>query len=74
MTDADPTKVEEFAGKVVGDVAGAMALFMAYIGDQAGVYAALDGAGPLSAEDLAAQTGMNARYLREWLSANAAAG
>jgi SAM-dependent methyltransferase len=74
MTDVDTGKVEEFAGKVVGDVAGAMALFMAYIGDQSGVYAAMDGAGPLSAEDLAAQTGMNARYLREWLSANAVAG
>jgi len=70
----DVRKVEELAGKVIGDVAGAMGLFMAYIGDQAGVYAAMDGAGPVTAEALAERTGMNARYLREWLSANAVAG
>ncbi len=70
----DVRKVEELAGKVIGDVAGAMGLFMAYIGDQAGVYTAMDGAGPVTAEALAERTGMNARYLREWLSANAVAG
>ena len=42
----DPQRVEEMAHKVVGDVAGAMSLFMAYLGDQAGVFAAMDGAGP----------------------------
>lgn len=70
----DQGKVEELAGKVVGDIAGAMSLLMAYIGDQAGVYAAMDEAGPLTADELAERTGLNARYLREWLSANAVAG
>jgi 2-polyprenyl-3-methyl-5-hydroxy-6-metoxy-1,4-benzoquinol methylase len=74
MTSIDQNKVEELAGKVVGDVAGALGLLMAYIGDQAGVYAAMDEAGKLSSEELAELTGMNARYLQEWLSANAIAG
>ncbi len=74
MTDIDQNKVEELAGKVIGDVAGAMGLLMAYIGDQAGVYAAMDEAGQLSPDELAERTGLNARYLREWLSANAIAG
>ncbi|RMD87175.1 MAG: class I SAM-dependent methyltransferase [Alphaproteobacteria bacterium] len=70
----DEKKLQEFAGKAVGDVAGAMSLLMAYIGDQAGVYVAMDGAGPMTADALAERTGLNARYLREWLSANAVAG
>ena len=74
MSGVDQGKVDELLGKVVGDISGAMGLLMAYIGDQAGVYAAMDEAGPLSAEDLAKRTGLNARYLREWLSANAGSG
>ena len=35
-------KLDELMGKVVSDVAGAMGVFMAYLGDQAGVYRALD--------------------------------
>ena len=70
----DEAKVQELAGKVVGDVAGAMSLFMAYLGDQAGVFAAMDGAGPVTVEALAAKTGLNEKYLHEWLGSVAAAG
>lgn len=70
----DEVKFEQLFGKVLADVGGAMGLFMAYLGDQAGVYAALEEAGPVSHADLAARTGVDARYLREWLSANAAFG
>lgn len=75
MTEViDETKVEELAGKVVGDVAAAMSLFMAYIGDQAGVYEALDDIGAVTVDELASKTGLNPKYLREWLGSNAAAG
>ncbi|NNC73029.1 MAG: methyltransferase domain-containing protein [Sphingomonadaceae bacterium] len=75
MTETiDEAKVEELAGKLVGDVASALSLYMAYIGDQAGVYAALDGAGPLTVDELAGKTGLNPKYLHEWLGSNAAAG
>ena len=70
----DEKKLEAFAGKAVGDVAAAMGLLMAYIGDRAGVYVAMDGAGQVTADELADRTGLNARYLREWLCANAVAG
>ncbi len=66
--------VEELAGKVVGDVAGAMGLFLAYLGDQAGVYAALEKAGPCTAGALADTLGMNEKYVHEWLASNAANG
>jgi ubiquinone/menaquinone biosynthesis C-methylase UbiE len=70
----DETKFEELQGKVMGDVAGAIGLLMAYIGDQAGVYSVLEKAGPCTCEELAEKSGINARYLREWLSSNAASG
>ena len=70
----DEKKFEELQGKVMGDVAGAMGLLMSYLGDQAGVYQALESQGPCTHEALATSTGMDARYLREWLSANAAHG
>jgi len=53
---------------------GAIGLLVAYIGDQAGVYKALEDAGSCTHEKLARITGVDARYLREWLSSNAALG
>lgn len=70
----DQAKLEALAGKVIGDVAGAMSLFMSYIGDQAGVYAAIDEAGPVTVDELSAKTGLNSKYLHQWLGSNAAAG
>lgn len=70
----DMTKVEEHAGKVIGDVAGALSLFMAYIGDQAGLFDALDGEGRMTLERLAAKTGYNSKYLHQWLGSVCAAG
>jgi len=74
MKELDAAKLEELTGKVIGDVAGAMGVFMAYLGDQAGVYAALDELGPVTHSELAQKTGINPIYLREWLGSNAAAG
>ncbi len=75
MSEAiDETQLNELIGKVIGDVAGAMSLYMAYLGDQAGVFAAMDGAGPLTVAQLAEKTGLNPKYLREWLGSVSAAG
>ncbi len=70
----DQEKFEELQGKVMEDVAGAIGVLMSYIGDQSGVYRALEEAGPCSYKDLSERAGVDARYLREWLSSNAAAG
>ena len=70
----DQNVLNQLVGKVVGDVAGAMGVFMSYLGDQAGVYRALDKAGPSTVEALSKTTGLNPKYLHEWLGANAAAG
>jgi ubiquinone/menaquinone biosynthesis C-methylase UbiE len=74
MEAADMEKVGQLAGKVVGDVAGAMALLMAYLGDKAGIFDELDGAGRLRLEQIAERTGLNPKYLHEWLGSASAAG
>lgn len=74
VTELNQEAFEQLQGKVMGDVGGALGLLMAYIGDQTGVYEALEKHGPCSSEVLAEATGLNSRYLREWLSANAAHG
>ncbi|MEA3009958.1 MAG: hypothetical protein QOJ91_1650 [Sphingomonadales bacterium] len=75
MTETiDEAVLNDLIGKVIGDVAGSMSLFMAYLGDQAGVFKALDGAGRVTVEALAASTGLEPRYLREWLGSVCAAG
>ena len=70
----DMAKVEELAGKVIGDVAGALSLYMAYLGDQTGVFEALDEMGRVSVAELAEHTGMNEKYLHQWLGSVSAAG
>src|SRR5262249_48619467 len=48
-------------------------VFMAYLGDQAGVDRALDKSGPSTVAALGKTTGLNPKYLHEWLGANCAA-
>lgn len=72
--DIDRTALRDLTGKVIGDVAGAMGVLMAYIGDRAGVFRALDGAARLTLNDLATMTGLNPKYLHEWLGSVCAAG
>lgn len=74
MQNFDQEKFEELQGKVLTDVGGAIGVLMAYIGDQSGVYEALEAIGPCGHKELARKADVDERYLREWLSSNAAAG
>lgn len=74
LNEVDAGKLEQLQGKVINDVAGSLGLLMAYIGDKLDLYSALAEISPATSQDLADSTGMDERYLREWLSANAAAG
>ena len=74
MSDFDAQRLDELAGKVMTDVAGAMGVLLGYLGDQTGVYAALEAHGPCSANTLASKLGMNEKYIHEWLASNAANG
>jgi SAM-dependent methyltransferase len=70
----DEARLMEFLGKMVGEMGAAMSALMVNIGDQLGLYRAMDGAGPLTSEELAERTGTHERYVREWLSNQAAGG
>jgi SAM-dependent methyltransferase len=74
IEDVDQKKLEELQGKVIGDVAGSMGVLFAYMGDQLNLYSALAQICPATSEELAARTTLTERYVREWLSANAAGG
>lgn len=74
LNEVDAGKLEQLQGKVINDVAGSLGLLMAYIGDKLDLYSALLEISPASSQELADNAGMDERYLREWLSANAAAG
>lgn len=70
----DGERLEAFVGKILEDVGGAFGLLLGFIGDQTGVYRALRDTGPCGAAELAESTGVDERYLLEWLSAQAAVG
>lgn len=70
----DDAKLAALQEKVIGDVAGAMGLILAYMGDRLDLYSALAEITPATSQELADNIGLNERYVREWLSANAAAG
>lgn len=66
-------KLNEFMGRFVGDIGAVMHAATIVVGDQLGLYKRM-AEGPSTAEDLAKATSTDARYLREWLSAQAASG
>ena len=70
----DENKLNEFMGKVVGDVGAAMGAALVVIGDRLGLYKGLAKAGPSTPAQLAQATGTKERYVREWLNAQAAGG
>jgi len=70
----DEAKLDEFVGRFVGDLGAALSASLVVIGDKLGLYRALDDGGPQTAEELAARTGTDPRYVREWLSNQAAGG
>ncbi len=70
----DEAKLHAFVGKVVSDAAAAFSAPLALMGDQLGLYRAMASSSPLTAEELATQTSLNERYVREWLLNQTASG
>jgi len=67
-------KLHEFVMKAVGEMGAAMNAALIIIGDKLGLYKAMAGAGPMTSAEVAAKTKTTERYVREWLSAQAAGG
>ncbi|WP_421956306.1 class I SAM-dependent methyltransferase [Polaromonas sp.] len=67
----DEAKLNAFMGQFVNDFGAVMHAATVVVGDQLGLYKALAD-GPATAGELARRTHTDPRYLREWLSAQAA--
>jgi 2-polyprenyl-3-methyl-5-hydroxy-6-metoxy-1,4-benzoquinol methylase len=68
------TKLNEFLGKVVGDMGAAVSSALVLTGDQLGLYKAMNDSKPITPTELAKKTGTNPRYIQEWLNNQAASG
>ena len=69
----DEAKLNAFMGRFVGDLGAVMHAATVVVGDQLGLYKAL-AESPMTPEQLAARTSTDPRYVREWLSSQAASG
>lgn len=73
-TIVDQAKADAFMNKALGDLVGAYPALMCSLGDRLGLFKDLAANGPATSEELAARTGVQERYAREWLSALTCAG
>jgi SAM-dependent methyltransferase len=69
----DMDRLNAFIGQFVTDLGAAVHAGMVVIGEKLGLYKAL-AQGPISSLQLARKTGTDERYVREWLSSQAAGG
>jgi ubiquinone/menaquinone biosynthesis C-methylase UbiE len=65
-------KLEPLLHMMVQELGAAANAALVLLGDKLGLYRALAEHGPMTAQELAAKTGTHERYVREWLSAQAA--
>lgn len=66
--------VRDFSLEVWRYKQGELVSLMIHLGDRLGLYRALRGAGPVTSQELAEKTGLEERWLREWLRGQGAAG
>ncbi|MEM9607254.1 MAG: class I SAM-dependent methyltransferase [Actinomycetota bacterium] len=74
VPELDVERLQGFAQQVGGDTATAAGIAMMVLGDELGLYRAMAGAGPVTAETLADAVGCSRRLISEWLLSQAAAG
>lgn len=77
MSNVSETKVDEgklnaFIGQMLSDLGGASSIAMVRMGDAFGLYKMLLDKGPMTSVELAKAAKVDERYLREWLSHQAA--
>ena len=70
----DQQRLDQFMGKMVGDLGAAVSAALVIVGDKLGLYKQLAEGGPQTPGQLADRVGARERYVREWLNAQAASG
>ena len=68
------TRRDVLVGRLFEAAIGAMDLMTIYVGDRLGLYAGVAALGAATPAELAAHTGTNPRYVREWLEQQAVTG
>jgi 2-polyprenyl-3-methyl-5-hydroxy-6-metoxy-1,4-benzoquinol methylase len=68
----DEGKLNAFIGQMLSDLGGASSIAMVRLGDTLGLYRAIHANGPTTSAELAKRAKVDERYLREWLSHQAA--
>jgi len=70
----DKEKTRLAVDKVFRDMAGAMAAGMAFVGTRTGLFRAMAGKGAMRLDDVVRASGLQRRYVEEWLRGMTAAG
>jgi hypothetical protein len=72
VTDINETKLNEFIGKILGDLGGAFSVPTVRLGFRLGLFDVLHEGGPATSDELARRAGeLTPRYVREWALAQA---
>lgn len=74
MSEPNQEKLDALLGKMVGDLGAITTGAAVLLGDRLGLFSAMSEGGRMTAAQLAARTDTQERLVREWLSAQAAAG
>ncbi|NIR29441.1 MAG: methyltransferase domain-containing protein [Gammaproteobacteria bacterium] len=70
----DKDRVRAFTQEVFRDMAGAMTAGLAYVGVRTGLFRVMAGKGPLSVTEVVEASGLEPRYVEEWLQGMSCAG
>ncbi len=74
MREVDHQKLDTLLGRLVGEAGACSTGALTVLGDRLGLFKAMADGTPVTSDELAGKTGTRERYVREWLSAQAAAG
>jgi SAM-dependent methyltransferase len=74
MREPNPEKLNELVGKLVNDLGVSLSGASILLGDRLGLYKAMADGVPVTPPDLAKKTRLHERYVREWMSGQAASG
>lgn len=70
----DEDKLNALMGRMVSEFGAMASAPLVLLGDRLGLYKAMAGAGPMTADQLSDKSGLRLRYAQEWLNAQAASG
>src|SRR6266850_5189136 len=74
MREPNLEKLNALVGKLVGDLGISLGGASILLGDRLGLYKAMADGAVVTPSELAKKTGLHERYVREWLSGQAASG